>query len=109
MNATKVNEFYALDLADLIKRKKAIISERRTLEERLNSDKKPNFSISLFYGNDSRELLNKDRDLEHALHQKTEWMIDIIYDTAIQNLEDEIAVVAKQLKENLINATEDKE
>ena len=105
----QINESCALDLADLINRKQAIVSERRTLAERLELDKKPSFNIQLFYSNGSRELLNKDRDLRQALHQKTEWMIDTIYDTAIQNLDAEIAVVAKQLKENLINITEDKE
>lgn len=101
---TKINEGDVLNLADLIKRKRAITDERQKLAERLESEQKPYLSIGLFYGRGSRNLLESDLDLKQAVTQRTEWMIDNIYDTAIRNLEIEIAPLAKKVMTNLIES-----
>lgn len=101
---TKINEGDVLNLADLIKRKRAIIEERQNLVERLVSEQKPYLSINLFYSRGSRNLLESDLDLKQAVTQRTEWIIDNIYDTAIRNLEIEIAPLAKKVMTNLIES-----
>lgn len=101
---TKINEGDVLNLADLVKRKQAIIDERQNLVERLESEQKPYLSINLFYSRGSRNLLESDLDLKQAVTQRTEWIIDNIYDTAIRNLEIEIALLAKKVMTNLIES-----
>lgn len=101
---TKINEGDVLNLADLVKRKQAIIDERQNLVERLESEQKPYLSINLFYSRGSRNLLESDLDLKQAVTQRTEWLIDNIYDTAIRNLEIEIALLAKKVMTNLIES-----
>lgn len=101
---TKINEGDVLNLADLIKRKRAIIAERQDLVERSESEQKPHFSIGLFYGRGSRNLFGSDLDLKQAADSQFEWIIDRIYDTAIRNLEVEIAPLAKKVMTNLIES-----
>lgn len=104
INIETINEADVLNLADLIKRKRAIADERQDLEKRLESEQKPYLSIGLFYGRGSRNLLESDLGLKQAVTQRTEWMIDNIYDTAIRNLEIEIASLAEKVMKNLINS-----
>lgn len=101
---SKVNEGDVLNLADLIKRKRAIIDERQTLAARLESEKKPHFSIGLFYGRGSRNLFGSDLDLKQAADSQSEWIIDRIYDTAIHSLETEIASLSEKVMKNLIES-----
>lgn len=101
---SKVNEGDVLNLADLIKRKRAIIDERQNLAERLESEQKPHFSIGLFYGRGSRNLFGSDLDLKQAADSQSEWIIDRIYDTAIHSLENEISLLAKKVMTNLIES-----
>lgn len=101
---TKINEGDVLNLADLVKRKQAIIDERQNLVERLESEQKPHFSIGLFYGRGSRNLFGSDLDLKQAADSQSEWIIDRIYDTAIHSLETEIASLSEKVMKNLIES-----
>src|SRR5690606_33089847 len=101
---TKINEGDVLNLADLIKRKRAIIDERQTLAARLESEQKPHFSIGLFYGRGSRNLFGSDLDLKQAADSQSVLIIDRTYHTAIPSLENAIAVLAGKVMQNLIGA-----
>lgn len=89
-----------INLDDLMKRRQAIISERQTLGERMKLDEKPFLLASLFYSNGSRDLLQDDLDLKRALIQRTDWIIDSVYDTAIDNLDKQIEPLLAKIKNN---------
>ena len=89
-----------INLADLMKRRQAIISERQELGERINSDRKPFLITRLFYGKGGRDLFQDDLDLKQALDQRTDWIIDNVYDTAIDNLDKQIEPLLAKIKNN---------
>lgn len=89
-----------LKLAELIKRKDDIITDRQILAERLESDDKPALFAHLLLNKGGRDLLSSDRELRNAVAQKMEWIIDVVYDTAIQNLNEEAAPLFEKIKQN---------
>lgn len=91
-------EIDILRLAELIKRKDDIITDRKILSERLESDNKPALFAQLLLNKGGRDLLKADRDLMQAVAQKSEWIIDVVYDTAIQNIEKEITSLFEKIQ-----------
>lgn len=96
----KTIEQDVLKLAELIKRKDDIITDRGILAERLESDNKPALFAQLLLNKGGRDLLRADHDLMKAVAQKSEWIIDRIYDTAIQNIEKEIAPLFEKIQQH---------
>ncbi|SLJ84453.1 hypothetical protein [Psychrobacter sp. DAB_AL43B] len=109
INIAKINEADVMDLADMVQRKKTLIKDMQNSVKRLN-DKELVVSINLIPSHSGQVGLLRDcGTLKIAIDLQSEWIIDRIYDTAIQLLENEIVRLAEKLKQNLINATEDKE
>lgn len=87
-------------LAELIKRKDDIITDRRIVAERLESDNKPALFAQLLLNKDGRDLLKSDRELSQAVAHKSEWIIDVVYDTAIVSLERQIEPLLQKIKQS---------
>lgn len=105
INIGQVNEPDVIKLADLIARKKRLVDEMRHEIKLLNSGdavlkigvNPPKDSGRVFYKRCSQEL-------QDAINSQSEWIIDRIYDTAIQSLENEISLLADKVMQNLISA-----
>jgi len=87
-------------LAELIKRKDDIITDRRIVAERLESGNKPALFAQLLLNKDGRDLLRSDRELSQAVAYKSEWIIDVVYDTAIDNLDKQIEPLLQKIKQS---------
>ncbi|MGM8938934.1 hypothetical protein ACS8E2_09605 [Psychrobacter glaciei] len=87
-------------LAELIKRKDEIITDRRMLTERLESDNKPTLFANLLLNKGGRDFLRADLELQQAVAHKSEWIIDVVYDTAIDNLNTQIEPLLQKIKQS---------
>lgn len=96
----KTIEQDVLKLAELIKRKDDIITDRGTLAYRLASDDKPALFAHLLLNKGGRDLLRADRELSQAVAYKAEWIIDVIYDTAIDSLDNQIEPLLQKIKQS---------
>ena len=102
INIGQVNEPDVIKLAGLMQQKEILIRDMRNAVKRLN-DKELVIDIQILYGRTVKALRN-DGHLRSAIDSQSEWIIDRIYDTAIHSLENEIAVLADKVMQNLIGA-----
>ena len=98
----QVNDADVIKLAGLMQQKEILIRDMRNAVKRLN-DKELVVDIQILYGRTVKALRN-DGHLRFAIDSQSEWIIDRIYDTAIHSIENEIAVLADKVMQNLIGA-----
>lgn len=99
----QVNEPDVIKLADLMQQKEILIRDMRNAVKRLNEDKTLMVDVHLVHGR-TVSALRSNEHLKAALNSQSEWIIDRIYDAAIHSLENEIAVLADKVMQNLIGA-----
>ena len=103
INITQVNEPDVIKLAGLMQQKEILIRDMQNAVKRLNDDKTLMVDIQILHGRVSNALRSNER-LKASIDSQSEWIIDRIYDTAIRNLEVEIAPLAKKVMTNLIES-----
>ena len=103
INIGHVNEPDVIKLADLMQQKEILIRDMRNAVKRLNEDKTFMVDIQILHGQAINAIRGNAR-LRNAINSQSEWIIDRIYDTAIQNLEKEIALLAEKVMKNLIES-----
>jgi hypothetical protein len=99
----KVNEPDVIKLAELMQQKEILIRDMRNTVKRLNESQ--DLIIVVEVSRNGRDNpLRKNERLRESIESQSEWIIDRIYDTAIHNLENEIAALADKVMSNLIEA-----
>ena len=101
MNIVQINAADVNKLADLMQQKEILAAETRNTVKRLNEEKGSVLVIEVTRKNMSSALRQNDR-MRAAIDSQSEWIIDRIYDTAIQTIEKEIALLAEKIMKNLI-------
>ena len=89
-----------MTLADLIGRKETLIRDMRNAVKRLKDDE---LTVSLSLTPKSSGVLTRSNGnelLQAAIDSQAEWIIDRVYDTAIQNLEKEIAPLLEKIQQD---------
>lgn len=89
-----------MTLADLIGRKETLIRDMRNAIKRLKDDE---LTVSLSLTPKSSGVLTRSSGnavLQEAIDSQAEWIIDRIYDTAIQNLEKEIEPLLEKIQQD---------
>ena len=87
-------------LADLIGRKEVLIRDMRNAVKRLKDNE---LAVSLSLTPKSSGVLTRSNSndlLQEAINSQAEWIIDRVYDTAIQNLEKEIAPLLEKIQQD---------
>ncbi|MGP5531186.1 hypothetical protein ACTXMK_05200 [Psychrobacter celer] len=104
INIGQVNDPDVIKLAGLMQQKEILIRDMRNVVKRLDgTEHKAMLDIQFVHDRRITALRSNER-LKDAIDSQSEWIIDRIYDTAIQNIEKEIAPLADKVMQNLIEA-----
>ena len=103
INIGQVNEPDVIKLAELMQQKEILIRDMRNTVKRLNESQDLIIVVEV-RRNGRDNPLRKNERLRASIESQSEWIIDRIYDTAIQNIEKEIAPLADKVMQNLIEA-----
>lgn len=103
INIGQVNEADVIKLAELMQQKEILIRDMRNAVKRITEDKTLVVDINLTY-QVAVTPLRRNKALADAINAQSEWIIDRIYDTAIHSLENEIALLADKVMQNLVES-----
>lgn len=105
INTTKINESAAIKLSDLIKDKQDLIEARKGAMKMLTDVPNPSLFLSVRHEERNKSLIfDGNNYLKRALAEESGWIVDRVYDNAIQNIENEIALLAETVMKNLIES-----
>lgn len=107
INVLQINEESVQRLARLLRDKSVLVEALKAIVSRLDQEPKPSLMMTIKYGDGrygSALIDTSSNHLEAALTQRSDWIIDAVYNQAITNIEAEIATVADSVLTNLIKA-----
>lgn len=105
INIVKINESAVIKLSDLIKDKQDLVEARKGAMKMLTDVPNPSLFLSVRHEERNKSLIfDGNNYLKRALAEESEWIVDRVYDNAIQNIEKEIALLAETVMKNLIES-----
>ena len=105
INIVKINESAVIELSDLIKDKQDLIEAMKGAMKMLTDVPNPSLFLSVRHEERNKSLIfDGNNYLKRALAEESGWIVDRVYDNAIQNIENEIAALADKVMQNLVEA-----
>jgi len=105
INTPKINEDHVLNLSELIRNKQDLIRARQAAMGDLISIPNPSLFLTVRHNYCHKSLIGDSNNyLNRAMSEEVSWIVDRVYDNAIQKIDTEIAELAEKVMQNLIKA-----